>query len=226
MILDHFLNDTNRMGKNVTNIVVNNPLSQQTNYSRNRITFGYRCQNKLTYLPIDFFHNNTRLEVIDLKDNALTQIEFVFQPPQSFIHITISGNDIEALDHNSLPHLNGMLRNNNGTIDLGGNPLSCRKCGDLKYVSWIVEHKTRMENEDKNELVIDGNILTQVQYICHRPRIIAMWCSVVVGVLAVVLSVTFVVRKSIDSRRRKQNIIFVIKQIKEAKEGCHVCVIQ
>ena len=227
VILDHFLNDTNRMGKNVTNIVVNNPLSQQTNYSRNRITFGYRCQNKLTYLPIDFFHNNTRLEVIDLKDNALTQIEFVFQPPQSFIHITISGNDIETLDPTSLQHLNDMLRNNNGKVDFDVNPLSCRKCGDLKYVSWIVEHTTRMENsanltctnENKKENAIDGKILTQVQSICNRPRTIAMWCSVGVGVLVVVLSFIFVVRKTIDSRRRKQNTSFVIKQIKEAKEG-------
>ena len=185
------------------------------------------AQNKLSHLPIDFFQNNTRLEVIDLNNNALTQIEFVFQPPQSFIHITISGNNIETLDPTSLQHLNDMLRNNNGKVDFDVNPLSCRKCGDLKYVSWIVEHNTRMENsanltctnENKKENAIDGKILTQVQSICNRPRTIAMWCSVGVGVLVVVLSFIFVVRKTIDSRRRKQNTSFVIKQIKEAKEG-------
>ena len=85
------------------------------------------ANNKLTYLPLHFFINNTRLELIDLHQNELSQIEFVFKPPHSFSLLIMSKNIIEFLDSNSSIYLNDMLRNNSATIDLDGNPLSCKR---------------------------------------------------------------------------------------------------
>ena len=185
------------------------------------------ANNRLSCLPIGIFSNNTKLEVINLSDNSLSQIEFVFQPPKSFIAILLSRNKIEVFNSISMHNLDIMLRNNSATIHIDGNQLSCRKCSDLTSVAWIFELKTRVDSlvklkckdEDDNHVFVDGRTIAQVQTICKRPITIVIWCSVGVGTLVVTCLLVCVVRKTKYKRRRKQNISNVINMIQEDQEG-------
>ena len=153
------------------------------------------ANNMLSYLPSDFFSNNNRLEVIDLSGNILTQINFFISSGALFKRLDVTRNEMVLIDTSSIHNLELMFRNNNGTVDLRGNPLSCKDCSSLGTVSWIVAHNKPISqiknlmctNSDGKHSTIDEDSVSHVQSVCNRPRTIAVWC--ISGILVVIVVV-------------------------------------
>ena len=185
------------------------------------------ANNMLSYLPSDFFSNNTRLEVIDLSGNILAQINFFITSGALFKRLDVTRNEIKLIDTSSIHKFDLMFRNNSATVDLRGNPLSCKDCSSLGTVTWIVAHNNRIiqsknimcTNSDGKYSTIDEDIVSHVQSVCNRPRTIAVWCISGILVVIVVVGVLVVGRRIIIRYQRKKRQDVNVERVRRAEEG-------
>ena len=131
--------------------------------------------NKLTFVPINMFANNTALKDIHLRGNFLKNVQFYLNHLSSLKMLDLKDNDIQLFDLNTIEQISAISTEGPKTnqspiiVDMHGNPLRC-SCENVDILEWIVYKKLNISIQYcffKNVRVkLDGQALDKTKYLC------------------------------------------------------------
>lgn len=155
------------------------------------------ARNNFTLLPKYSFLNNTKLEVLDLSYNLISNVSFSFEYISNLTLLNLSRNRIDFKDpHSLIPVSNyiGMVKNyHTKWLDISNNPLTCNQSADLNTISIIITSnssfynlaETKCISENGSLIPINKGTLRLVEEIYERP----VWNMI----LMVISTVTMIV---------------------------------
>ncbi|CAH1800864.1 unnamed protein product [Owenia fusiformis] len=115
--------------------------------------------NELNHIPPDIFQDAPNLKYLDLSSNKLKN--FNLDRIEHFDFLNLSYNMFGKLDATFTDELEKWF---NGTIDLRGNPLSC-KCNDIEFVSWLQSYRTSLHHPGEITCTNENGQLVRVMEI-------------------------------------------------------------
>ncbi|KAK3612006.1 hypothetical protein CHS0354_021680 [Potamilus streckersoni] len=99
--------------------------------------------NKICKLPPMIFQNMISLEELVISYNMLSKWDIDVRKMINLTSIDMSFNKIETLPEKFTDHIDRIVKNQNVTIDLKGNPISCA-CENIRFLNWMMDTKVRL----------------------------------------------------------------------------------
>lgn len=173
------------------------------------------ARNNFTVLPKYSFLNNTKLEVLDLSFNLISNLSFSFEHISNLTLLNLSRNRIDFKDPHSLIPVNnyiGMVKlSHTNWLDISHNPLTCNQSADLNTITFLIKSnksfynlaETKCSSENGSLIPINQETLRLVEEIYKRPvwNLIFMAISTVI---TIVISVCMYKARSIWLNRQLQ----------------------
>ncbi|CAH1790795.1 unnamed protein product, partial [Owenia fusiformis] len=152
--------------------------------------------NELNYIPSSIFQDALRLKYVDLSHNKLTHINLKLGNHKYFNFLNLSYNSLGKLEEQFTDEIEEL--NNNLTIDLKGNPLSCG-CDNIEFVNWLQSHKTRIQhpmdlkcmNEDGQLVRIMDLKVGALRFQCAK--VIILTATVTAGTIGVTMMIVLLI---------------------------------
>ncbi|VDI79244.1 Hypothetical predicted protein [Mytilus galloprovincialis] len=150
--------------------------------------------NNIHYLTFALFHNNVRLEVINLSQNHLIDITFDTSHLLSIQILDLSDNSITHFNETIINAFTTLFKATDLKIDLTNNMLEC-SCNTVKFLRWVLDHNKRFLNQERYMCKFEnGNIadltslketVNQIQKECSSYTTLIVCVSV--GIFAAIL---------------------------------------
>ncbi|KAL3852474.1 hypothetical protein ACJMK2_016114 [Sinanodonta woodiana] len=99
--------------------------------------------NKICKLPPRIFQHMVSLEELIISYNMLSKWEIDVWKMTNLTKIDMSFNKIDSLPDRFTDHIDGIVKNQNVTIDLKGNPISC-SCENIRFLNWMMATKVML----------------------------------------------------------------------------------
>ena len=178
--------------------------------------------NGITFIPVDTFRSATKLSVLDLSHNRISEITFTTKYLVSLTKIYLNNNKISYLDAGSMNRLgnlifkspeNGTEHKSNESLELYGNPFEC-SCNSVEFIKWLLlMHNQLLTCTLKSKTVtIDSNALSESEYLCKETLVIVAYC-LSAGIVVIVCSLVLCL---IIRKRRKQRYLAKVNRGVEA----------
>ncbi|XP_071126444.1 toll-like receptor 4 [Mytilus edulis] len=120
------------------------------------------ADNRIPYLPYNFFKFQTMLIEINLGGNLLEDLSFQISHMQNLSYLDLSTNRFSSLNSTVRGQLETIIKSNpNLTVNLSNNPLIC-SCDTIQFIKWMSQTKIRFTKiqsykcrlyNDNNELL-------------------------------------------------------------------------
>ena len=136
-------------------------------------------------LPEMAFIHLCSLEHLDLSYNMLEKLEVRFQHMANISTLVLRQNKISTLPLNLLEHMKKIAKmsGKNVSIDLSDNILDAENCGNLKFLSWLVQHPKYFTNIDTYTFYITGHVKVSFQELKNTFRQIQKGCETYTGII-------------------------------------------
>ena len=92
--------------------------------------------NKIRTLPPKCFSTQFSLEMLNLKENFLSNWEVDIRHMENISDIDLSGNGIKGFPKDTTDHLSEVSKRKNVSINLSGNELECT-CENIDFLKWF-----------------------------------------------------------------------------------------
>ncbi|XP_052076286.1 toll-like receptor 4 [Mytilus californianus] len=116
------------------------------------------ADNRIPYLPYNFFKFQTMLTEINIGGNLLEDLSFQISHMQNLSHLDLSKNRFSSLNSRARGQLETIIKSNpNLTVDLSDNPLIC-SCDTIQFVKWMSQTKIKFTKLQSNKCKLyNGN---------------------------------------------------------------------
>ena len=103
--------------------------------------------NRIRTLPQKCFSTQVSLEILDLKENFLSDWEVDIRHMENISEIDLSGNGIDGFPEDAMDHLTEVAKHRNISINLSGNKLQCT-CENIEFLSWFAKVNVNFVGKD------------------------------------------------------------------------------
>ncbi|CAC5385391.1 TLR4 [Mytilus coruscus] len=101
------------------------------------------ADNRIPYLPYNFFKFQTMLKEINIGGNLLDDLSFQISHMQNLSHLDLSKNRFSSLNSTARGQLETITKSNpNLTVNLSDNPLIC-SCDTIQFIKWMSQTKIK-----------------------------------------------------------------------------------
>ncbi|CAG2215876.1 unnamed protein product [Mytilus edulis] len=150
--------------------------------------------NNIHYLTFSMFHNNVRLEVINLSQNYLMDITFDTSHLLSIQILDLSDNSITHFNDTITKAFTTLFQTTDLKIDLTNNMLQC-SCYTVKFLRWVLDHNNRFLNQERYMCKFENGNIANLTSLKETVNQIQKECSsyttlivcVAVGIFAAIL---------------------------------------
>ncbi|XP_063436294.1 toll-like receptor 4 [Mytilus trossulus] len=150
--------------------------------------------NNIHYLTFSMFHNNVRLEVINLSHNHLIDITFDTSHLLSIKILDLSDNSITHFNETIINAITTLFKATYLKIDLTNNMLQC-SCNTVKFLRWVLDHNNRFLNKERYMCKLENGNIANLTSLKETVNQIKKECSsystlivcVSVGIFAAIL---------------------------------------
>ncbi|XP_053403719.1 toll-like receptor 4 isoform X2 [Mercenaria mercenaria] len=170
------------------------------------------ADNNISNLPRDLFRNNVILEVIDLADNNLKTVTFIYKHLEKLRLLNIVRNRIKYIEGKALTNIQLFYKTRtSASIEMAGNPFEC-SCDSAEFMKWIItlvhqqpekKHVCIMENE---EVEIDTESFKLAKYLCYRTTVII---SVSIVIVILVTGIIVLIRRKRKEKEKCKRKLFL-----------------
>lgn len=171
--------------------------------------------NDLEHIPRHQFLKNVNLEEIILSNNRLQQVDWSMDNLNKLRILHLQYNRIINLDSSSLENLNSLItslsRNDQLTLKIEHNPLSCSQCEYKPFITWLTktrvidlsDSKIQCSQENGDVIYVGRPAVKYLQTICNRKTIILVSSATIgsVSICGFLLTILLLRQRKL---RRKQ----------------------